>query len=78
MRTTEEEKKKYAKESHAWNVQQPKFKTMFPEYCGKEMKDVPNMVKKVAPTTTEEKNKEEEVGNEMKVSRSNVELGFES
>ncbi|GAA5899906.1 ubiquitin-conjugating enzyme E2 [Sporobolomyces salmoneus] len=45
MRTTDEEKKQLAQSSHAWNIQQPKFKTLFPEYCGKEMKDVPNMVR---------------------------------
>ncbi|GAA5954233.1 hypothetical protein JCM3765_005327 [Sporobolomyces pararoseus] len=53
MRTTDEEKKKFATESHAWNIQQPKFKTMFPEYCGKEMKDVPNMVKEDTSTKSE-------------------------
>jgi ubiquitin-conjugating enzyme E2 J2 len=45
MKSSDEEKKRFAQASHAWNVQQPKFKSIFPEYSGKEMKDVPNMVK---------------------------------
>lgn len=64
MRTSDEEKKKFAAESHAWNIQQPKFKTMFPEYCAKEMKDVPNMVKAESSTKTE--------ANENKVSRAQL------
>ncbi|GAA5846135.1 hypothetical protein JCM3766R1_005647 [Sporobolomyces carnicolor] len=49
MRTSDEDKRQFARDSHAWNVQQPKFKTMFPDYCGKDMSDLPNMIK--APTS---------------------------
>ena len=43
MRTTDEEKKEYARKSHEWNIAQPKFRTIFPEYAEKEEKSVPNM-----------------------------------
>ncbi|GAA6025741.1 hypothetical protein JCM11491_000713 [Sporobolomyces phaffii] len=45
MKSTDEEKRAFARQSHAWNAQQPKFKSMFPEYAGPEMRDVPNMVR---------------------------------
>ncbi|GAA5939206.1 ubiquitin-conjugating enzyme E2 [Sporobolomyces koalae] len=44
IKTTDDEKRQFATRSHDWNIQQPKFKTMFPEYAQKEMKDVPNMI----------------------------------
>ncbi|SCV69214.1 BQ2448_2234 [Microbotryum intermedium] len=43
VRTTDAEKQALAKASHAWNVQQPRFKTHFPEYSSTEMKDLPVM-----------------------------------
>lgn len=43
MRTTDQEKREYAKKSHEWNIAQPKFRTIFPEYAEKEEKSVPNM-----------------------------------
>lgn len=37
------ERRALAAASHAWNLAQPKFRTLFPEYAGKEVRDVPNM-----------------------------------
>ncbi|GAA6063642.1 hypothetical protein JCM10212_002603 [Sporobolomyces blumeae] len=43
IRTTYSEKKNLASASHAFNITQPKFRAIFPEYAGKDAKDVPNM-----------------------------------
>ncbi|KPV71509.1 uncharacterized protein RHOBADRAFT_47688 [Rhodotorula graminis WP1] len=37
------ERRALAAASHAWNISQPKFRTIFPEYATKDMRDVPNM-----------------------------------
>ncbi|KAF8906120.1 UBC-like protein [Mucidula mucida] len=39
-------KRTYASRSHAWNIQQARFKEAFPEFCSPEMKDLPNMAEK--------------------------------
>lgn len=44
--TTVADKKAYARLSHAWNIQQKRFKEAFPEYCDTVMKDLPNMAEK--------------------------------
>ncbi|KAL5513021.1 UBC6 [Sanghuangporus vaninii] len=44
--TTDADKRVYAARSHAWNIQNKKFKEAFPEYCGPVMKDLPNMAQK--------------------------------
>lgn len=43
VRTTDAEKRDFASKSHQWNIKNPKFKTIFPEYCDTEMKKLPNM-----------------------------------
>ncbi|KAK0534860.1 Ubiquitin-conjugating enzyme E2 6 [Tilletia horrida] len=40
---TESERKTLAQQSHAWNIQQKKFKDLFPEYSGATCVDLPNM-----------------------------------
>ncbi|CEQ39667.1 SPOSA6832_01228 [Sporobolomyces salmonicolor] len=43
IRSTDAERRALAASSHAWNIAQPKFRTIFPEYAGTAIKDVPNM-----------------------------------
>lgn len=43
VKQSDSERKSLAAKSHAWNAAQPKFKTLFPEYAGERMKDLPNM-----------------------------------
>lgn len=43
MRSSDADKKRFAAESHAWNLKNQKFRTIFPEYAGAEMKTLPNM-----------------------------------
>ncbi|GAA5874190.1 hypothetical protein JCM1840_000382 [Sporobolomyces johnsonii] len=43
IRSTDAERRALAAASHAWNIAQPKFRTIFPEYAGPAIKDVPNM-----------------------------------
>lgn len=43
VKHSDSERKTLAAESHAWNAAQPKFRTLFPEYAGERMKDLPNM-----------------------------------
>ncbi|GAA5825808.1 hypothetical protein JCM3770_006342 [Rhodotorula araucariae] len=42
-KATDAERRDLASKSHAWNIAQPKFRTIFPDYAGTAMKDVPNM-----------------------------------
>ncbi|KAF7430662.1 Ubiquitin-conjugating enzyme E2 6 [Pleurotus ostreatus] len=44
--STDGHKRTFAQRSHAWNVSQQRFKDAFPEYCGPEMRDLPNMGEK--------------------------------
>ncbi|KAH7094010.1 UBC-like protein [Auriculariales sp. MPI-PUGE-AT-0066] len=41
--TTDADKRAYAARSHAWNLQNKRFREMFPEYCIDQAKDLPNM-----------------------------------
>lgn len=43
VKQSDSERKSLAAKSHAWNAAQPKFKTLFPEYAGEQLKDLPNM-----------------------------------
>lgn len=43
IRTTEQEKKTLAKTSHEYNLRNAKFKAIFPDHSGPELKDLPNM-----------------------------------
>lgn len=43
VKSTDAERRALATKSHAWNITQPKFKTMFPDYATTAMKDLPNM-----------------------------------
>lgn len=38
-----QDRKTLAARSHAFNIQQRRFKQLFPEYCGEKIKDLPNM-----------------------------------
>ncbi|GHJ83847.1 hypothetical protein NliqN6_0249 [Naganishia liquefaciens] len=53
VKTTDEEKKRFAAASHAFNIANRKFRDIFPEYAGPEMKDLPDMglPKPTGPTT---------------------------
>ncbi|KDE04538.1 hypothetical protein, variant [Microbotryum lychnidis-dioicae p1A1 Lamole] len=51
--TTEAEKQAFAKASHAWNIQQPRFKTHFPEYSSPVMKNLPVMGSAGPPAPTQ-------------------------
>ncbi|KAF9499496.1 UBC-like protein [Pleurotus eryngii] len=44
--STDGHKRTFAQRSHEWNVSQQRFKEAFPEYCGPEMRDLPNMGEK--------------------------------
>ncbi|KAI0085780.1 UBC-like protein [Irpex rosettiformis] len=44
--TSDAEKRAYAARSHAWNIEQRRFKEAFPEYCASSAKDLPNMGQK--------------------------------
>jgi len=39
-------KRVFAAKSHAWNLEQPRFKEVFPEYCTPFLRDLPNMGEK--------------------------------
>jgi len=41
--STDDHKRSFAAQSHAWNIQQSKFREMFPEYATPELRDLPNM-----------------------------------
>ncbi|KAM0791040.1 hypothetical protein ACM66B_004336 [Microbotryomycetes sp. NB124-2] len=43
VRTSDNEKRQHASASHSWNIAQPKFRTLFPEYSGPVIKDLPVM-----------------------------------
>ncbi|WVQ92973.1 hypothetical protein IAU59_000035 [Kwoniella sp. CBS 9459] len=45
VRTTDEQKKALAKQSHAFNISNKKFRDIFPTYAGPEMTDLPDMGK---------------------------------
>ncbi|KAJ6621522.1 UBC-like protein [Mycena sp. CBHHK59/15] len=36
-------KRAFAARSHAWNIAQPRFREAFPDYCGPQIRDLPNM-----------------------------------
>ncbi|EJD07375.1 UBC-like protein [Fomitiporia mediterranea MF3/22] len=44
--TSDSDKRAYAARSHAWNIQNKKFREAFPDYSGPLMKDLPNMAQK--------------------------------
>ncbi|KAJ3325306.1 Ubiquitin-conjugating enzyme E2 6 [Blyttiomyces sp. JEL0837] len=56
IKTTKEEKRLFSKKSHAYNLANPKFQSVFPEYCTAELQPLPNMpgVKDTTTTTTSE------------------------
>lgn len=39
-------KRQFAARSHPWNLEQPRFKDIFPEYSSPELRDLPNMGEK--------------------------------
>lgn len=43
VKSTDAERRALADKSHAWNIAQPKFKNMFPDYTTPAMRDLPNM-----------------------------------
>ncbi|KAK4046354.1 hypothetical protein OIV83_006135 [Microbotryomycetes sp. JL201] len=43
VRSSDSEKRQHATASHSWNIAQPKFRTLFPEYSGPAIKDLPVM-----------------------------------
>ncbi|OCF32469.1 ubiquitin-conjugating enzyme E2 J2 [Kwoniella heveanensis BCC8398] len=45
VRTTDEQKKLLAKQSHGFNISNKKFRDIFPTYAGPEMTDLPDMGK---------------------------------
>lgn len=44
--STDIEKRDFALRSHEWNRKQKRFRDAFPDYCGEEMNDLPNMGEK--------------------------------
>lgn len=42
-RSTDAEKREFARASHAWNLKNPKYKSIFHEWAVPELKDLPNM-----------------------------------
>jgi ubiquitin-conjugating enzyme E2 J2 len=53
--TTDTDKRVYASRSHAWNLQQRRFRDSFPEYCTPSRRSLPNMGEKErgTPDTSE-------------------------
>ncbi|KAJ7147732.1 UBC-like protein [Mycena crocata] len=41
--STEAHKRAFAARSHAWNITQPRFREAFPDYCGTQIQNLPNM-----------------------------------
>ncbi|KAJ7230359.1 UBC-like protein [Mycena pura] len=41
--STDGHKRAFAARSHAWNIQQARFREAFPEYCDTNIRDLPNM-----------------------------------
>ncbi|ORY54146.1 UBC-like protein [Leucosporidium creatinivorum] len=52
IRATDAERKTMAAASHAWNIAQPKFRTMFPDYAGPTMVDLPVMGEAPPPSAS--------------------------
>lgn len=52
--STDAEKRDFALRSHEWNRKQKRFRDAFPDYCGEEMKDLPNMGEQDRGAATEE------------------------
>ena len=52
--STDVEKRDFALRSHEWNRKQKRFREAFPDYCGDEMKDLPNMGEQDRGTAAEE------------------------
>jgi len=50
--STERDKRILATRSHDWNRKQKRFQDAFPEYCGEQMKDLPNMGERDRGVTT--------------------------
>jgi len=44
--TSDADKRVYASRSHAWNLEQRRYKEAFPEYCLPSLRDLPNMGEK--------------------------------
>lgn len=44
--TTDADKRAYALRSHAWNLEQRRFRDAFPDFCTPSPRDVPNMAEK--------------------------------
>lgn len=44
--SSDSHKRAFATKSHAWNLQQARFKEVFPEYCTPFLRDLPNMGEK--------------------------------
>lgn len=57
MTATPEQRKTWAARSHAWNVTQPRFKKIFPEYAADPVNaiDLPNMGQTMPPKGKKEK-----------------------
>jgi len=43
MTAPDAHKRSLAARSHLWNINQPKFREAFPEYCAMQLRDLPNM-----------------------------------
>jgi ubiquitin-conjugating enzyme E2 J2 len=43
MRSSHADKRQFAADSHAWNLKNAKYKTIFPDYATPELKRLPNM-----------------------------------
>lgn len=43
VRTSDDDKRTFARLSHAHNLKNPKFRTIFPDHSGPELVDLPNM-----------------------------------
>ncbi|KAJ7114022.1 ubiquitin-conjugating enzyme/RWD-like protein [Mycena epipterygia] len=41
--STDAHKRAFAARSHAWNIAQPRFREAFPDHCGPQIRDLPNM-----------------------------------
>jgi ubiquitin-conjugating enzyme E2 J2 len=58
--SSESHKRAFAARSHSWNLAQPRFQDVFPDFCTPELRDLPNMGEKergpvepvVVPTPT--------------------------
>jgi len=65
---TSADRQTFAQRSHAWNIEQRKFKSILPEYSGPTAKDLPNMGQQTPATAAAGESSKKKEGEEGKSS----------